>query len=326
MGSRISPTGGDVLERPREVVPSDAELVLSTWFFLYLHPNRSTGGLPTEFLTTGSPALLLFDTVACDRNALNWERSYAHRWVSSQLWAALEDEGILRPVDMQRLAAENLLPHLRTSGVASAALEMMHSELAAIKCGKRPLGRLAIPPAIKDLNRGMFAALGIEMPNGILYPGRENYFKSPHKRVARRLPPTQEATSAGRQRRFVSALKAIVPRFTLLPPVPLGSEAAAALRRSIDREKQIVLRYAFGDPDVRPQDILEYRLGSAFKADDEKIDGPRRRITEENLKLLLRIRRRTEDVRASVRHVLVDVVDGRRTISEVRTLLSKLAL
>lgn len=295
----------------------DAELALSTWFFLYLHPDRSTGGLPAEFLTAGAPALLLFDTVACDQNALDWERPYAARWLSSQLWLALHDEGILRPVDMQRHAASKLLPHLRNSGIAGAALEMMHSELDAINSGRRHAERLAIPPAIKELNKVMFATLGIEMPNAILYPGRENYFKSRHRTTPGGFPGTMATSSGFRERRFYSALKVIVPPFTLLPPVPSGSDAANALRRSIQREKVLVLRYAFGDPDVRPQDILDYRLGSTFKADDERIDGPRRIIAERNLTRLRRLRHDTADVRASVRQILTDVANGQRTVSGI---------
>src|ERR671925_580183 len=91
------------------------------------------------------------------------------------------------------------------------------------------------------------------------------------------------------------------PNFTWLPPVQPGSEAAAALRRSILKEKQIVLRYAFGDLAIGLNEILDYRLGPDFRVDDEKIDGPRRKVAETNFKLLLRVRRRTADARASVR-------------------------
>lgn len=302
---------------PVQTIGRDPELLLSTWFFLYLHPNRSVGGLPNEFLTDGSTALLLFDTIGCDANALAWEKRFAGKWVSSDLYAALQDEGILKPVDMQAVAAKTILPHLRNAGAIDAHMDLMHRELDMIRSGRRPPERMGIPSALKQLNKGMFASLGVEFPSSALYSGGENYFRPsrPGKGAGAR---TSDIGRSKGGRRFFSAMKAVLPAFALLSRIEGDTEAGAALRRSMLKEKPIVLRYAFGDPDVTLDKILEYRLGREFRQDDALIDEPRRKAAERNLKRLLKIRQRTTDVRDAVRVAIADVALGRRTAVNVK--------
>lgn len=78
------------------------DLVLSTWFVMYLHEDLP-GGLPNDFLSHGATALLVFDRVVCDENALAAEARFAGRWLSSDLLMELRQERLLHPVDMSSM-------------------------------------------------------------------------------------------------------------------------------------------------------------------------------------------------------------------------------
>ncbi|MGA9596102.1 MAG: hypothetical protein WBV06_08090, partial [Acidimicrobiia bacterium] len=77
----------------------DWPIALNSWLFTSLAGGRP-GGLPNDFLTRGSAALLIFDDVICDEQGLAAEEVFADRWLSAGLFRELRGDGILRPVDM----------------------------------------------------------------------------------------------------------------------------------------------------------------------------------------------------------------------------------
>jgi len=296
------------------------DLALSTWFFVLLHEHNVVGGLPNEFLSQGSAALLLFDRVLCDKETLAWELRFKDRWLSSELFAELQNEGLLRPVNMRSLLKESVLPMLQESGLAQVATETMAAEVAAIKRGARP-SALRLPSSLVELNKAIFASLSLELPQAVLFQDKENYFKVPSPN-AKLLPPSfsspSEAVALEHQEQFVIAVRSLLPDFSLLPPLHPSTAAARALKSALAREKPMVLRYAFGDPSVTQETVLDFRLGAEFRQDDAKIDEPRKAQAWDNFKLLLKVRSETADVRRGVQKIVADVMEGRRTVTDVK--------
>lgn len=299
------------------------ELVLSTWFVMYLHGDRP-GGLPNDFLSRGSSALLIFDKILCDKDALDSEERFVGTWLSSDLFSALEQEGILKPINMGEHMPQEFLDHLRDTGMAQAALKAMEVELAAIKKGEKKPKDLQLPPVLTWLNHYMF--MGLEIPSSLLYEWQEHHFKVPPSTISypqqpiSTMPDVEEKVR--REQQLVSVLKTLLPEFSLLPSPVSKGEAATALRRNIAREKPALYRWIYGDPSMPRDSYHELRLGPDFRLLDAKIDEPRKPQAWRNFELLVKVRKATKDVRAGVQTIISDVVHGRRTLADVRTELS----
>ena len=300
------------------------ELVLSTWFIMYLHDDRP-GGLPADFLSRGSSSLLVLDKVLCDKDALEAEKRSC-TWLSSSLFLALEQEGILEPISMREHLSQEFFHHLRETGIAQAALKAMEAELALIKKGEKKPKDLQLPPFLTRLNHYMF--MGLEIPSSLRYEWQESHFKIP---PPSEVLPLQQPTlmvpdpeeKRRRQQLVVSVLKTMLPEFLLLPPLPARSEAAVALRKNIAREKPALYRWIYGDPEMPRDKYHDLRLGSDFSRLDKKVDGTRKAQAWQNFELLMKVRKATKDVRTGVQKIISDVVSGRRTIEDVSTELSE---
>jgi len=300
------------------------ELVLSTWFVMYLHGDRP-GGLPNDFLSRGSSALLVFDKIICDKDALEAEERFRGTWLSSDLFMALKQEEILKPINMRTYLPQEFLNHLQDTGITQAALNMMEAELTTIKKGEKKPKDLQLPPLVTWLNHYMF--MGLEIPSSLLYEWQEHHFKVPPvavqpfpQRPLPGVPDVEEKTR--REQQLISVLNALLPEFLLLPPLPLRGEAPAALRRNITREKPELYRWIYGDPEMPRDSYHEFRHGPDFRLVDAKIDEPRKAQAWQNFELLMRVREATKDIRAGVQKIISDVVHGQRTLADVRTELN----
>ncbi len=297
---------------------SPFELVLSTWFVMYLHGDRP-GGLPNDFLARGSSALLVFDTILCDKDALDAEERFKGTWLSSDVFLALKQEGILKSINFREYLPQEYLDHIRDRGWIQAALETMEVELAAINREEKKAKDLRLPPLLTWLNHYMF--MGLEVPNSLLYEWQENHFKISSSLVTPLLPPTvleaDKEEKLRQEQQLISVLRALLPEFSLLPSVPPKSEAAAALRRNITKEKPALYRWIYGDPTMPRDNYHDLRLGPEFRILDAKIDEPRKSQTWQNFESLLKIRKATKDIRAGMQAIIADVVYNRRTIEDV---------
>lgn len=299
------------------------ELVLSTWFVMYLHGDRP-GGLPNDFLSRGSSALLVFDTILCDKDALDAEERFKGTWLSSDLFLALKEEGILKPANMREYLPLEFLDHLRDTGLIEAALREMEAELAAINIGAKKTRDLQLPPLLTWLNHYMF--MGLEIPSSLLYEWQEHHFRVPRSATPMIRQPTPVLAEMEerviQQQQLVSVSRALLPEFSLLPSVPSKSEAAAGLRKNITREKPALYRWIYGDPTMPRDSYHEFRLGPDFRVVDAKIDEPRKPQAWQNFELLMKVREATKDVRIGVQAIITDVMYGRRTIKDVEAELN----
>ncbi len=307
----------DKTERRSKSVITPHDLLLNTWFVMYLHGDRP-GGLPNDFLSRGSSALLLFDTVFCDKDALESEERFTGNWLSSDLFLALKEEGILEPISMREYLPQEFLDHLRDTGMTQAALKTMEAELSVIKKGERKPQELQLPPFLTWLNHYMF--MGLEIPTSLLYEWQEYHFKVPPPAQLPLQKPTLElpdVEEARRQQQIVSVLKALLPEFFLLPPLLPESEAFLALQRNITQEKPALYRWIYGDTEMPRDRYHELRLGPDFRSFDAKVDESRKALAWRNFEILMKARQATKDVRAGMQTIISDVVDERRTITDV---------
>src|SRR5687768_16063286 len=155
------------------------QLVLNTWFVMYLHEGEHAkpGGLPNDFLARGAAPLLILDNVLCDADALESERAFAGTWLSSDLFLALQQSGILKPINMRANLSNTFLEHLRQDGWIQTARDMMDAEVKAIRRGQKTAENLTLLPFITWLNHYM--SIGLEIPNTLLYEWQEHHFKPP---------------------------------------------------------------------------------------------------------------------------------------------------
>lgn len=305
------------------------QLVLNTWFVMYLHEGErgKPGGLPNDFLSRGSPALLILDDVLCDADALESERAFAGTWLSSDLFLTLEQMGILKPINMRATFSDTFLEHLRQDGWIQAARDMMDAEVKAIRRHHKTAKQLTLSPFITWLNHYM--SMGLEIPNALRYEWQEHHFKPPrdYLRKAAQLDEDRMLLEEDirdleeehtRSLRLFKAIGAVLPEFALLPPLPSKGEAADALRKNIAREKPTLYRWVYGDPDMPREKYQELRHGPSYRVLDSKIDEPRKPQAFQNLELLSKVRERTADVRSGVQKIFGDVLEGNRTPEDVK--------
>lgn len=303
-----------------EVVESSSyfDLVLNTWLISYLH-GELPGGSPADFLTRGASALLVFDHVLCDENALKADEPFVGTWLSSDLISELRRSGIVKPVNLSEHIPAEFMAHLRDTGLTNVALKAMETQVAAIKSGEIAPDDLRLPEFLTWLNHYMF--LGLELPSALLYEWQESHFKLPS------VPPIpqthqeikiDQVQSAGNGQKVMSVLKALLPEFNLLPPLSPDSEAAALLQANIGREKGRLYRWICGDPEVTQADYQEWRLSPSFRIRDKQIDDVRRAQAWHNFEILLKVREETKDIRAAVQGLATDVVAGRKPLEEVQ--------
>ena len=304
------------------------QLALNTWFVMYLHEGErgKPGGLPNDFLSRGSAALLIFDNVLCDADALESERAFAGRWLSSDLFLALEQLGIMKPINMRANLSDTFLEHLRQDGWVQAARDMMDAEVKAIRRRQKTAQNLTLLPFITWLNHYM--SMGLEMPNTLRYEWQEHHFKPPRAYLRditqvnqSRLLSEENISNLeeeqARSLRLHRAIGAVLPEFALLPPLS-SKEATDALRKNIAREKPTLYRWIYGDPDMPRGKYQELRHGPRYRILDSKIDEPRKPQAFQNLELLRKVRERTTDVRSGVQKIFGDVLEGNRTPEDVK--------
>lgn len=293
------------------------DLVLSTWFVMYLLSDRP-GGLPNDFLTRGTSSLLLFDTIICDQDALEAEERFAGTWLSSDLLVALKKEGLLKPVNIRELLPTAFFEQLSNANIPQIVRTEADAELLAIKKGGKNLKRLKLSPLFTWLNQYIFTGLNVPHTSA-RYEWEENHFKPPRISSLQLAPDLINKVKQARkgQRLFVPTVEPLLPEFSLLPPIPPNSEAREALRQNIDKEKVALYRWIYGDPDMPRDKYHEFRLGSDFRRLDAKIDDPRRAQAWQNFELLLKFRRQTKDIRSGMQKIIADVLDGKRTKGDV---------
>ena len=296
---------------------SPFNLVLSTWFVMYLLGDRP-GGLPNDFLTRGTSSLLVFDTILCDQDALEAEERFAGTWLSSDILVELKKEGILKPVNIRELLPSEFFEQLRNANIPQIVRAEAEAQLLAIGKGKKGLKSLKLSPLFTWLNQYMFTYLKIP-DTSARYEWEENHFKPPRVSSLQLTPEFIDKMKQARkgQRLFVPTVEPLLPEFSLLPPIPANSEAREALRKNIDREKVALYRWIYGDPDMSRDKYHEFRLGPDFRHLDAKIDEPRRAQAWQNFELLLEFRGKTKDIRSNMQKIIADVLDGRRTRADV---------
>lgn len=308
---------------------SGLQLVLNTWLTMYLHDGERgrPGGLPNDFLTHGSAALLLFDSVICDREAFEAEQAFKGIWLSSDLFAALQSEGVLQLADFKReFLTTEFLEHLDREGYKQAALEVMEREAHSIRESKGSLGRLALPSLLTWLNHYMF--MGLRLPNHLRYEWQEHHFKPTPDLPRAALPGgvssvgENDTLAIGKDveasSRLMKAVGALLPEFQLLPPLPAKGAARQALRQNIRLEKPALYRWIYGDPEIPRERYQEIRRQAAFRRLDARIDEGRRAVAFQNLDLLLEVRSRTRDLRAGVQTIFRQVADGTKELRDVQ--------
>ena len=114
----------------------------------------------------------------------------------------------------------------------------MQMQLSAMNKSPSKSVGLQLPPLLTWLNHYMFMSMGLEVPNSLLYEWQEHHFRVPRTDS---LPSPQSVSltpdlegKLGEEERLVSAVKALLPEFRLLPPLPSTGEAHDALRRNIE--------------------------------------------------------------------------------------------
>lgn len=296
------------------------DIVLSTWFFMYLREDRPCG-LPNDFLTHASPLLLVVDKVICDQDALDYEERWRGRWLSADLIGGLKDAEILKPINMREYIPQESFNHIRNHGPAHAALSTMESELAATNNSERNPRNLKFPPVLNEINHYMFQHLNV--PNTWRYYWREHHFKTSPSVITQPQRTTLEGSEGKEPTRdvqqIISVVKTLLPEFVLLPPISKGSRAAAALQQVIAKEKLPLYRWFYGDPEISGDRYFEIRKGGDYAKLDKVIDNKQRqKIGWDNLRTLLKIRDATKDVRSGVQKIIFDVSAGWRTIEDVQ--------
>jgi len=168
-------------------------------------------------------------------------------------------------------------------------------------------------------------ATGIDLPGCLHYDWQENHFRAltaEASAVTRRIAvPVEEATRAEetstRTNRFLEALAIVLPAFSLLPPIT-DPTARAALALNIEAEKRMMYRYIYGG--LSHPEYEAFRSGTAFQTRDRLIDSAERfHQAERNLTILLETRELTKEVRPHAQRVILDVVNGTRSIEDVRS-------
>jgi len=296
-------------------------LVLSTWFVMNIR-GEAPGGLPADFLTHGAAALLLFDEVICDAEALNAERR-SYRWTSSRIFCDLEKARILRPVNLIGYVPKPFWDALETSGRADVVREAMCRRFERIHpTSTVPKRATGLPAIVRRTNNEIFS-YGLAIPAALRYDWCEHYFAAPRRRPKRALDDSSVRNECGdkeRKRffRLARVLNMMVPRISLIPPIRPNSDAAAALVEAKARESSALVRWICGDPTMNREAYHDFRLGGAFVELDKRIDSPRQNIALDNLDKLLRLREETKAVRGSVQRTIGQVVDGSRSVQDVQ--------
>ncbi|MCA9731524.1 hypothetical protein KC799_05320 [candidate division KSB1 bacterium] len=290
-------------------------LVLNSWLIMYLFGERP-GGSPADFLSRGASSLLVFDTILCDEHALRADEPFVGKWLSSDIFAELKREGILKPINTLDYFDTKFLSHLDETGLKNAAKLVMENELQAMKIGKHE--NLELPKLLTWLNHYMF--LGLNVPNSLLYEWQESHFKFDIPKF----PQSQTINTAELNkgitytRDIFSVIKTMLPEISLLPPPIPGSDAENALHTNIEKEKYSLYRWILGDSQMSQQNYIDFRLGAGFTALDRKVDDSRKAQAWHNFNLLMKVREQTKDIRLGVQRIINDVVTGNRTIDDVK--------
>jgi hypothetical protein len=311
--------------RVAEPISRPLNVVLNTWFLLKIHQTspgaQILGGLPNDFLTRGAASLLILDHVVCDEGGLATEA--AMPWVSSHIFKTLRAENLLRPEPLQLKYSSAVFRRLEETGLLPWARKAMHEELVKIKQGDLADEELRLPSTLRWLNSVMFT--GVDLPDVLHYDYQENHFSAlslAAQQLTSSVTPHIVETEIAedqvtRASRLFAVLSMALPDFTLLPPI--GSKAAKeALKENIRKESRMMYRYVYGDfPHSKYE---QFRSGEEFRLRDSVIDNAQRfREADRNLELLLRVRSKTASVRPHAQQVIHDVVNGERSLEEVRS-------
>jgi hypothetical protein len=306
------------MDARREDQHSVPSLLLSTWFIMCL-TRQAHGGLPNDILTRGAAALLLFEHIDCDAEALASEKSFAGIWLSSDLLVELEREGILRPMKLRYYLPRRILDELESEGIAQQARDIMEKMRRSLAKDSRASDTSRLPPRLTALNHYLFSR--ITVPRTLRYEWQENHFLPGHARW-RELSAVRER-AFGRPDESQSPLESLaselVPGFQLIPPLPReAGRARAAFAEVLRKEKRNLYRWICGDPSMTQHDYQEFRKGRDFRALDLQIDEARKNEAFKNLQTLLDVRRKTKSMRRDIQRLTADVLEGRKQLDEAK--------
>jgi hypothetical protein len=308
-----------------ESTSSQLNVVLNTWFLLRIHQTSSDvhtlGGLPNDFLTRGAASLLILDRAICDEGGLATEA--AMPWVSSHIFKVLRAENLLCPEPLHQKYSGAVAKRLEDTGLLSWARKAMCEELVKIKQGDVADEELRLPSTLRWLNSVMF--MGVDLPDTLHYDYQENHFGAlslaAQQLTSSVTPHIVETEIAEDQMvkasRLLAALSIALPDFTLLPPIA-SETARQALKENIRKESRMMYRYVYGD--FPHSDYEQFRSSEEFRRRDSIIDDIQRfREADRNLETIFRVRAKTAAVRPHAQQVIRDVVNGSRSLDEVRS-------
>lgn len=291
-------------------------LVLSTWFINFFHQEKRWGGLPNDFITRAPGALLIYDEVLCDEEALEAETTAAKRgrWITSELFVELRRARRLRTVSFRELIPSSFWSRPDIKQLQSQALETMGEALSLLKRpGKRNKG--AVGDRIKTLasiNAYLFRS-GPAL-EGLKYNWQANLLKESGSSPFRHVSSQESGLSVHSVVKKVLRLGALDVQ--LVPD--LTKQGSAALEAVKRRERKLILRYMFGDRGLTHQHLEDIRYSDEFRDLDAIVDDPKRRKEAfRNLEKILRIHSDTKRVRASVQMAIADVLSGKKRPSDV---------
>jgi hypothetical protein len=164
--------------------------------------------------------------------------------------------------------------------------------------------------------------LGLDIDNSLLYDWRENHFsiqfdQSWYQKM-NDLPFSEENQMLLKGQQVFSVVNALLPKLSVLPPIPKDTQAYYLLQENIKRERNYLFRWICGDPSMTKEKYQEFRLDPEFTIKDLKIDQMRKAEAMNNLKILLRTREKTGDIREGVQEIIAEVIGGKRTINDVK--------
>jgi len=300
----------------------DLPLVLNTWLVTqYLHGDRP-GGLPNDFLSAGSAALLIFDEVWCDEDGLDAEERFEKTWLSSDLFMRLKRAGILVPKKLSRFMYDEVCQLVLQSGKFDSVRDAMQAELAKIRNRPSEVWDAPLLPEVMELNRLLFCAL--DLPDCLRYDYQGGLFaqlvRSQQHVQAR--PASRGAKSVrDPQHEFEECLSLLAPGFHLLPELP--ASVRPRLEQNIAAERGNLYRWIYGDHDMPRDEYHKFRLGGNFRASDTAIDDERRSQADRNWDVLRWARDKTKDLRPQIRQTLLAVRRGASTVTDVKADLDK---